>query len=202
MSPSRLDSRAAEPAAPIVEEGAAFMRSIGLRVSGSSAQDDAAPREAVAPEVERTGVVVIGAGQTGLSVGYYLARSGVPFVILDANARVGDSWRQRWDSLRLFTAARYDGLVGMPFPAPPYSFPTKDEMADYLEAYAKHFALPVRSGVRVDRLTREGARYVVSAGNLRFEARHVVVAMASYQRRRLPEFAARAGSRHRATSLE
>ncbi len=138
---------------------------------------------------ERFDVVVIGGGQAGLSVGYFLARRGVRFVILDASPRIGDSWRNRWDSLRLFTPARYDGLAGMPFPAPAHSFPTKDEMADYLEAYAKHFALPVRSGVRVDRLSREGDLYVVAAGARRFEAEHVVVAMASYQRGKVPPFA-------------
>ena len=93
---------------------------------------------------------MIGGGQAGLSVGYYLASQRRRFVILDASQRVGDVWRQRWDSLRLFTPAVFDGLVGMKFPAPPFSFPTKDAMADYLEAYARHFQLPVRSGVRVD----------------------------------------------------
>jgi putative flavoprotein involved in K+ transport len=133
--------------------------------------------------------IVIGGGQAGLSVGYYLARQGRPFVILDANPRVGDAWRQRWDSLRLFTPALFDGLVGMPFPAPPFSFPTKDEMADYLEAYARRFQLPIRNGVRVDRLTRVGSRYLVEAGPHRFEADHVVVAMSSYQVPRVPAFA-------------
>jgi putative flavoprotein involved in K+ transport len=141
-----------------------------------------------AEEVE---VLVIGAGQAGLSVGYHLARCGVrSFLILDANARVGDSWRQRWDSLRLFTPARYDGLDGMPFPAHPRSYPTKGEMADYLEAYARHFYLPVRNGVRVDGLSRSGDCYMVTAGQQRFVAREVVVAMASYQKPKVPEFAA------------
>jgi putative flavoprotein involved in K+ transport len=140
-------------------------------------------------QAERFEVVVIGAGQAGLSVGYHLAKRGLSFVVLDANARVGDSWRQRWDSLRLFTPARYDGLDGMPFPAPPHSFPTKDEMGDYLESYAKHFALPVRSGAKVDSLSRQGDRYVITAGDRRFEAAHVVVAMATYQTRRVPAFA-------------
>jgi putative flavoprotein involved in K+ transport len=185
MSRNRNESSAA----PLVEEGAAFMRSMGLGVSAAAASIANEPREAAASVPEQVEVVVIGAGQAGLSVGYFLARHGVPFVILDANARVGDSWRSRWDSLRLFTAARYDGLVGMPFPAPALSFPTKDDMADYLEAYAKQFALPVRSNVRVDRLFREGDRYVVVAGDRRFEAAHVVVAMATYQRPRVPEFA-------------
>jgi len=148
------------------------------------------PKARVRAEAEEFDVLVIGAGQSGLSVGYHLARRGVRrFLILDANARVGDSWRQRWDSLRLFTPARYDGLDGMPFPAPPLFFPTKDEMADYLEAYARHFLLPIRSGVRVDGLSRLGDRYLVTAGEQRFLARQVVVAMASYQRPKTPPFA-------------
>jgi putative flavoprotein involved in K+ transport len=133
--------------------------------------------------------VVIGGGQAGLSVGYYLARQGRPFVILDASQRVGDAWRQRWDSLHLFTPAVFDGLVGMRFPAPPFSFPTKDDMANYLEAYARRFQLPVRNGVRVDRLTRIGSRYLIEAGPERFEADSVVVAMSSYQVPRVPAFA-------------
>jgi putative flavoprotein involved in K+ transport len=139
--------------------------------------------------VERVQVVVIGGGQAGLSVGYCLARRGLSFVILEAGARIGDAWRKRWDSLRLFSPAKYDGLIGMPFPAPPFSFPTKDEMADYLEAYAQRFDLPVRTNVRVDRLSRDGARYIVDAGSRRFEADHVVVAMATYQAGRVPAFA-------------
>jgi putative flavoprotein involved in K+ transport len=142
-----------------------------------------------AGSVERIQTVVIGAGQAGLSVGYHLARRGRRFVILDAGARIGDVWRNRWDSLRLFTPARYCGLAGMRFPAPPHSFPTKNEFADYLEAYATRFNLPVRMGVRVDRLTRDGRRYLVRAGDRRFEAEHVVIAMSNYQSPRLPGFA-------------
>jgi putative flavoprotein involved in K+ transport len=141
-------------------------------------------------KTELVQTVVIGGGQAGLSVGHFLSRRGLPFVILDANQRVGDSWRNRWDSLRLFTPARYDGLAGMPFPAPPDSFPTKNQMADYLEAYAERFDLPVLSGFKVDRLTRQGGRYLVTAGEQRFEAEHVVVAMAGYQHPRAPWFAA------------
>ena len=138
---------------------------------------------------ERVQVVVIGGGQAGLSVGYCLAQRGLSFVILEANSRVGAPWRNRWDSMRLFTPAKYDGLIGLPFPAPPSSFPTKDEMADYLESYAKHFELPVRTGVRVDRVWRDGQRYVVETAGGRFSADHVVVAMATYQAPRIPEFA-------------
>jgi putative flavoprotein involved in K+ transport len=141
-------------------------------------------------ERERVQAVVIGGGQAGLSVGYHLARRGISFVILEANARIGDSWRSRWDSLRLFTPARFDGLAGMPFPAAGHRFPTKDDMADYLEAYAARFALPIRTGARVSGVTREGDGYLVTAGDLHFEADNVVVAMASYQEPRIPAFAA------------
>jgi putative flavoprotein involved in K+ transport len=124
-----------------------------------------------------------------LAVGYELARRGLPFVILDAHERIGDAWRQRWDSLRVFTPARYNGLPGMPFPADAQSFPNKDEVADYLEGYAARFELPVRTGVRVDRLTKSGERFVVAAGDRRFEAEHVVVATGAFQASRVPTFA-------------
>ena len=140
-----------------------------------------------APEHIET--VIIGGGQAGLSVGYHLMRRDRPFVILDANQRIGDAWRKRWDSLRLFTPARYDGLAGIPFPAPAHSFPTKDQVADYLQSYAARFELPVQTGVRVDRLSRNGDRFMVAAGDRRFEADHVVVAMATYQVPRVPPFA-------------
>jgi putative flavoprotein involved in K+ transport len=133
--------------------------------------------------------VIIGGGQAGLSVGYHLKKQGRPFVILDANERIGDVWRKRWDSLRLFTPARYSGLTGWPFPAPALSFPTKDEMADYLEAYAARFDLRVRTGVKVDRLSRQDDRYVLTSGERRFEARHVVVATGANQVPNVPAFA-------------
>jgi len=119
---------------------------------------------------ERVETVIVGAGQSGLSVGYFLARQGRSFVILDANPRIGDAWRNRWDSLRLFTPARFDGLAGMRFPAPRNSFPTKDEMADFLEEYAQRFALPVRTQARVTHLSRSNGSFLVEAGHARFEA--------------------------------
>ena len=97
----------------------------------------------------RFDAVVIGGGQAGLAVGHFLAKQQRNFVILDAHARVGDAWRTRWDGLRLFTPGRLNSLPGMPFPGDPHGFPTKDEVADYLEAYATTFDLPVRTGVRV-----------------------------------------------------
>lgn len=138
---------------------------------------------------ERVETVVIGGGQAGLAVGYHLQQRRLPFVILDAHPRVGDAWRRRWDSLRLFTPARYDGLPGMPFPAHPATFPTKDAMADYLEAYAARFALPVRTGVRVERLTRTNGRFALTAGGAGYEATNVVIAMSTWQQPRLPVFA-------------
>ena len=139
---------------------------------------------------EQVETVIIGGGQAGLSVGYHLARRDRRFLLLDANPRIGDPWRARWDSLRLFTPARYDGLPGWPFPAPGWSFPSKDALADYLEAYAARFALPVRTGARVDRLARVGDRYVVTAGEDRLVAEQVVVATGACQRPRIPGFAA------------
>ena len=134
--------------------------------------------------------IVIGGGQAGLATGYYLQQQQHDFVILEANARIGDSWRKRWDSLRLFTPARYDSLPGMPFPMPAHTFPTKDQMADYLEAYAARFALPVQTGVKVECLARHEGRFIVTAGDQRLEANNVVVAMANFQRPRVPPFAA------------
>jgi putative flavoprotein involved in K+ transport len=148
-------------------------------------------REASMPEREPEHIetLIIGGGQAGLSVGHHLARSGRPFLILDANQRVGDAWRKRWDSLRLFTPARYNGLAGVPFPAPAHSFPTKDQVADYLEAYATQFQLPVRTGVRVDRLSRDDGSFVVAAGDRSWEADNVVVAMSTFHLPRVPPYA-------------
>ena len=142
-----------------------------------------------AAHLERFDMVIIGGGQAGLATGYHLAKRGLPFVILDANERVGDAWRKRWDSLRLFTPARYDGLQGWRFPAPALSFPTKDEMADYLEAYAARFELPVQTGVNVDGLSREGDQFLITSGDRRFEAKHVVVATGAHQVPKIPAFA-------------
>ena len=132
--------------------------------------------------------IVIGGGQAGLAVGYHLAKRGLPFLILDANKQVGDAWRNRWDSLRLFNPARYAGLPGLRFPAPGDAFPTKDEMADYLGEYVRRFHLSVQNGVRIDRLWKEDGRFHMTAGRRHFEAENVVVAMSNYQRPNIPEF--------------
>lgn len=134
--------------------------------------------------------LIIGGGQAGLAVGQQLAARGEEFVVLDASARIGDGWRQRWESLRLFTPAQHDGLPGLPFPAARGTFPTRGEMADYLEAYAARFSLPVRSGVQVQELLRtDEGRFEVRTGQGRFTADRVVLATGTNPIPRVPEFA-------------
>jgi putative flavoprotein involved in K+ transport len=143
------------------------------------------------PASESTDIVIVGGGQAGLALGHYLTRYRRDFVILDAGGRVGDGWRNRWDSLRLFTPAKYDGLPGMPFPGDRLAFPTKDEQADYLEAYATRFALPVRSATRVKHVRRDGRAFVVDAGDRQWHADSVVLATGGSQVPFVPEFAER-----------
>ena len=155
--------------------------------AGIESRHDAASSSKSTEEFD---TVVIGGGQAGLSVGYYLKKRGRSFVILDANDRIGGSWRTRtWNSLRLFTPARYDGLPGWGYPGPGWSYPTAKELADYLEAYALRFELPVRSATAVKRLTKEGERYVVDCGERRFVADNVVVATGFYGTPSVPDFA-------------
>ena len=138
---------------------------------------------------ERIHTIVIGGGQAGLAVGYYLRKQGINFLILDANNRIGNAWRNRWDSLRLFTPARYVQMPGMSFPGNGEAFPTKDQIADYLESYAERFKLPVQCGVKVNRLSEENGHFLVDAGQLQYEADNVIVAMADYQVPKVPAFA-------------
>ena len=155
---------------------------------------DAMPDSAYLPDrparVEHFDTIVIGGGQAGLAVGHHLTRCDADFVILDAASRTGNVWRTRWDSLRLFTPARYSGLPGMPFPALPYHLPDKDEVADYLERYAERFDLPVRHNARVDTLGSDGSRYVLRVGATRYQANNIVVATGPFQRPRVPVLAA------------
>jgi putative flavoprotein involved in K+ transport len=137
----------------------------------------------------RFATVVVGAGQAGLATGYYLARQAGPdFLIVDAGRRVGDAWRSRWDSLRLFTPARYSGLPGMPVAAPDFHFMTKDEVADYLEGYARRFELPVKLATKVESLTRDGAGYVLDTSSGHLSADQVVVATGAFHEPSVPGF--------------
>src|SRR5918996_5694378 len=136
--------------------------------------------------------LIIGAGQAGLSTGYHLQRRGRPFLIVDGNERIGDNWRRQWDTLRLYTPAKYDGLPGLQFPADRWHYPQKDEVADYLEKYALHWDLPVRMSTRIDRLElgADGC-YVATVGADTISCAHVVVATGTFGRTpHVPDFAA------------
>lgn len=137
---------------------------------------------------EHFNTVVVGGGQAGLATGYHLKGLGVGHVILDENEEVGAAWRNRWDSLRLFTPGRYDSLPGMPYPGPPHSLPGKDDIADYLKAYAARFELPVRTGVKVNRVTADRHQYLVETGDGPVQANNVVVATGGFHNPRLPDF--------------
>lgn len=137
---------------------------------------------------ERYETIVIGAGQAGLAAGYWLARHDIDFLIVDANARIGDVWRNRWDSLQLFTPAKYSALPGISFPGDPYHLPTKDEVADYLEWYAQVNELPVRMGVRVSSV-RRGNGFEVETNGVRLEADNVIIATGAFQAPVVPGFA-------------
>jgi putative flavoprotein involved in K+ transport len=140
-------------------------------------------------EPERFDVVVIGGGQAGLATGYYLGRHGLRFVILDAHDRVGDAWRKRWDSLVLFTPAKYSGLPGLRLAGSAFAFPTKDEIADYLERYANTMNLPVRTGTTVHRVGSEGGLWRVETSNGSLVTDAVVIATGGYPAPKIPEWA-------------
>ncbi|MGO4472055.1 flavin-containing monooxygenase [Arthrobacter sp. M-10] len=138
---------------------------------------------------EAVNTVIVGAGQAGLATGYHLKKHLQDFLILDSQARVGDVWRSRWDSLRLFTPAQHDSLPGLPFPAARGTFPGKDAMAEYLENYATNWELPVRHGARVVGIEREDGRFRVQSSAGSILARNVVVATGPNTQPRVPAFA-------------
>ncbi len=133
--------------------------------------------------------IIIGGGQTGLTAGRLLQKYDADFLILDSSPRLGDAWRNRWDSLRLFTQASMNGLPDMEFPGSSDAFVGKDQVADFLETYAREMDLPVRSGVRVERLSASDEGYGIETTNGRFTATNVIVAMADYQKPKWPDFA-------------
>jgi putative flavoprotein involved in K+ transport len=143
-----------------------------------------APQDEVTPEPtddRLVDVVVVGGSQSGLAMAWHLQRQGLNFVVLEGGPEVGHVWRSRWDSLKLFTPAQYDALPGMAFPAPADTYPTKDPVADYLQAYAAAFDLPVRVNARATSLTRTDEGFEVQAGDQTYRARQVVVATGPFQ---------------------
>ena len=140
---------------------------------------------------ERLSTIVIGGGQAGLAVGYYLAKLGDPFVILDAGASIGSAWRARWDSLRLFTPSQYSGLAGFPFPAPADTYPSKDDVAGYLDQYAEILHLPVRLNERVTKVERRTDGFSVTTRSETFAGDNVVIATGPFQQPMQPNVSRR-----------
>jgi putative flavoprotein involved in K+ transport len=136
-------------------------------------------------------VVVVGGGQAGLAIGYHLAEQGRRFTILEAAAEPAAAWRARWDSLKLFTSARYDSLPGREFPGDPDGYPTRDDVVAYLTDYARELELPVELDSRVRALRREGDAYHVELDDRTYETKHVVVATGAFQVPRVPAIAGR-----------
>jgi putative flavoprotein involved in K+ transport len=136
-------------------------------------------------------VLVIGAGQAGLALGYQLRESGQRFLLVERNERLGESWRRRFDSLTLFTPRAHSALPGLPLPGDPDGYPAKDEIADYLEDYARHYELPVKLGTGIDRLERQGDLFqaTTDAGEV-LTARSVVIATGAFQQPAVPAIAA------------
>jgi putative flavoprotein involved in K+ transport len=149
-----------------------------------------APSDTVQPRSDFD-VVVIGAGQAGLAIGYFLARQGKRFLILDRADSIGSAWHARWESLTLFTPRRYNGLPGLPFPGDPDGYPGRDEVIAYLEQYVEEFALPIELRSNVRRLRAEDGRYPLDVDGKTFTADQVVVATGPFQAPYVPELAAR-----------
>lgn len=141
-----------------------------------------------------TDVLIIGGGQAGLASGYYLKKSGIPFIIVDNHSRVGDSWRNRYDSLVLFTPREYSGLPGLNFPGKRNEFPTKNETADYLENYAAAFNLPIQFNTTVSKLNKNNGFFQIWTNQGSFVAKKVIIATGPFQKERIPSFASKISS--------
>ena len=131
-------------------------------------------------------VLVVGAGQAALALAHYLNDTRHSYLLVDAAPEIGHSWRSRWDSLHLFTPSEHDALPGLPFPAAPGTYPSKDDVADYLRDYAEAFAIPTRLNTRVERLRRHEDLYIADTSNGQILARHVVIAAGPFQRAVIP----------------
>jgi putative flavoprotein involved in K+ transport len=139
--------------------------------------------------VGREEIIIVGAGQAGLSMGYWLKRQQRSFLLLEAGPRIGESWRQRYDSLALFTPRSYSALPGLAFPGDPEGRPTKDEMADYLQTYADHFALPIQLDTGVVGMEKHGETFLLQTTQGTYQATIVIVATGPFHYPRVPLFA-------------
>ncbi len=139
---------------------------------------------------QRIETIIVGGGQAGLATGYHLQQRGRKFLILDGLARVGDNWRRHYDSLKLYSPAKISALPGLDFPLPAMQLPTKDEVGNYLEEYQRRHDLPVRTGVKVERVARDGDGFVVETADDTFLTDNVVIATGTYGRPFTPAFAA------------
>lgn len=133
-------------------------------------------------------VIIIGSGQAGLSMGYYLKKTALSFVIIDQNTRIGDTWRNRYDSLTLFTPPLYSSLPGLRLKKERNCMPTKDDIADYLENYAKTFSLPVQLGIHVKNVSKIDDFFSLETNKGVVEARTLVVATGPFHTPRIPSF--------------
>jgi putative flavoprotein involved in K+ transport len=158
------------------------------RVADSAVHEAITPTDRPDDDFE---VVVIGAGQAGLAMGYFLALRGRHFVILDRADSIAAAWRERWESLTLFTPRRYNSLPGLPFPGDPDGYPTRDEVIAYLERYAETFELPIQLNSNVRRLSSDSGRFLLEVGGRTVTADQVVVATGPFQTRYVPQLAAR-----------
>lgn len=145
-------------------------------------------------EGDRLEVAVIGAGQAGLAIGYFLAREGRHFTIFEASDSIGPTWRCRWDSLVLFTPRRYDSLPGLQFPGDPDGYPGRDEVIEYLDSYASTFDLPIQLNSAVQSIASSGDGFILDLGGRTVQADQVVVATGPFQAPSVPPFAADLGS--------
>ena len=152
----------------------------------SDVQGELQPRPQEAADYE---VVVIGAGQAGLTIGYYLAGQGHRFAILERGDSVASAWRERWDSLTLFTPRRYSALPGLPFSGDPNGYPTRGDVIEYLERYAETYELPSEFNSNVRRLSSEDGRFVLDVDGRTITADQVVVATGPFQTPYVPKVA-------------
>lgn len=132
-------------------------------------------------------VLVIGAGQAGLAMAYHLGKKSASYLLLDSHPRIGDSWRNRYDSLKLFTPRSSNALPGLKMPGDPHGYPSKDEVADYLESYARHHNISVRTNEKVEKVVQESNGFRVTTSQGEWTARNVVVAAGPFHKPFIPQ---------------